>query len=175
MSEIYLKSHTTWTILSQYHFELFSLPIFLWNVWVPLFTEKVRLHNDLCTMMIESGASFPSSMPDDVISKHVSTISSVMWYLDRNKDKTSERAKHFAVSCFVFSYPFILPIQWYSKGRGGPSLWVPYKLYGCMCDINKCYHSPHPFVLTFSTCVSMLLMKNVYHIHPNWFIIFLFV
>jgi hypothetical protein len=41
-----------------------------------------------------AGVAFPNSMPDNAVRKHVEVIAGAMWYIDGNKEKLNERAKH---------------------------------------------------------------------------------
>lgn len=59
-----------------------------------LFKGKDRLFNKICGEMINGSAEFPIAMSNDVVSKHMSTIVNVLWYLDGNKHKLVERSTH---------------------------------------------------------------------------------
>ncbi|CAC5408779.1 unnamed protein product [Mytilus coruscus] len=57
------------------------------------FTAKDKLFNNICDEMDKVKAGFPSAMTDDVVSKHVMTITNVLWYLDGNKQKIMDRSR----------------------------------------------------------------------------------
>ncbi|XP_062580017.1 uncharacterized protein LOC134242028 [Saccostrea cucullata] len=59
------------------------------------FTGKDKMYNNICDEMAKCGAEFPLSMTNDVIRKHVSAITDVLWYLDGNMEKIMERSLHY--------------------------------------------------------------------------------
>ena len=43
--------------------------------------------------MDKDKAGFPRAMTDDVVCKHVMTMTNVLWYLDGNKQKIMDRSR----------------------------------------------------------------------------------